>query len=265
MTNSIGKLVRQWRDTRKISQNELAHRAAVSPRHVSFIETGRSRPSRRMVVSLCSALDVPFREQNVLLTAAGFAPSHGESALDSPSLEVVRKALNFMLDANEPFPAFVVDRHWTMVMANKAAGALTHRLLGAPPEDADPPNMIDLVLSPHCLRPHIVNWDEVAVALIGRIHREALAGQEDPEADALLGRALSYPGIPHNWRRPNLTVPLAPVLPLVLDMGGVQLSLFGTIATFGTPQDITLQELRIESFFPADNETEAIMRAAASH
>jgi len=256
--------VRQWRDTRKISQHELGHRADVSPRHVSFIETGRSKPSRRMVLSLCSALDVPFREQNVLLTAAGFAPRYGESALDSPTLEIVKKALGFILDATEPYPAFVVDRHWTMVMANQAAGGLIHRLLGTPAEDAAPPNLIDLMLSPQCLRPFIVNWEEVASALIGRIHREALAGPEDPEADALLGRALSYPGIPHDWRRPNLELPLSPTLPLILDMGGVRLSLFGTIATFGTPQDITLQELRIESFYPADSETDAILHAAAN-
>jgi hypothetical protein len=152
-----------------------------------------------------------------------------------------------------------------MVMANQAASALTSRLLGPPPEDAGPPNMIDLVLNPGCLRPFIANWEDVAVALIGRIHREALAGPDDPEVEALLGRALSYPGIPHDWRRPNLTAPLAPVLPLIIEADGMRLSLFGTIATFGTPQDITLQELRIESFFPADEETEAIMRASVTH
>jgi transcriptional regulator with XRE-family HTH domain len=248
-----------------MSQLALATEAEISTRHLSFLETGRAQPSREMVLLLAGVLDVPLRDQNMLLTAAGYAPVYRETPLAAPEVAEVRRALGFMLAQQEPYPAIVVDRHWNVVMQNEATG----RVLGAF-LDADaardvpgPPNVVRLTFHPRGLRPWIANFEAVAGPLIQQIHREAVGGVPDEATRDLLAELMAYPGVPARWRTPDATAVSAPVLPLVLRRGDVTARFFTTIATLGTPLDVTLQELRVESFFPADDATEQFTRRLA--
>lgn len=257
---AFGGLLRRWRAARRMSQLVLATEAEISTRHLSFLETGRSQPSREMVLLLAGVLDVPLRERNELLAAAGYAPVYRETALGAPELGQVRRALHFMLAQQEPYPALVVDRHWNLLMQNQAAS----RMLGLfvdPAEAAQvpgPPNVVRMTFHPRGLRPYIVNWEAVAGPLIQQVHREALGGIADEGTRRLLDELLAYPGVPARWRTPDAGAQSAPVLPLTLRKGGVAAGFFTTIATLGTPQDVTLQELRVECFFPADEATEKL-------
>jgi transcriptional regulator with XRE-family HTH domain len=248
---SIGALLRYWRNQRRLSQLDLSFRAKVSPRHVSFLETGRSRPSREMVLQLAGALEVPMREQNLLLRAAGFAPIYTEMDLDAPELKAVRDALEAILEQQAPYPAVVMDRHWNVLMTNPAAMRFFSFLLsGVVPEGR--PNVIHMMFDPELARPFIVNWEDAGGALIDRIHREALGGVRDEGTTELLEAVFEYPDIPARWRRPRLGSAPVPVLPVEFRKDGLSFRYFSTISTLGTPQDVTLQELRIECFFPAD-------------
>jgi len=262
---SFGAVLRHWRLARRMSQLTLATEAEISSRHLSFLETGRARPSRDMVLLLAGVLEVPLREQNALLTAAGFAPVHRETALAAPELAQVRRALGFMLTQQEPFPALVVDRHWNLVMQNDGARRLFGLFLDPEATAAipGPPNVARLTLHPRGLRPYITNWELLAAPLIQQIHREAVGGVLDDGTRALLDELLAYPGVPARWRLPDPQAQSMPLLPLALRKDGVSVRFFTTIATVGTPQDITLQELRVECFFPADEATEAHVRRLA--
>ena len=253
----FGALLRQWRSRHKLSQLELALRADVSARHLSFVETGRAQPSRDMVLLLAESLDVPLRERNRLLRAAGFADHYRETTLDDPELAAARRALQFILERHEPFPAAVVGPSWEVRMANRAAMRLITYFA---PEAAAPPNLLRLLFDPRGARPYLVNWEEVASGMIQRLHREALAGGPGSPSEALLREVLDHPGVPSDWRKPDLLRPQAPFFRLVLERGDLRLALFTTIATFGTPHDVTLQELRLETFFACDEETEAALR-----
>jgi transcriptional regulator with XRE-family HTH domain len=257
--------LRQWRTARRVSQLGLALSADVSSRHVSFVETGRAQPSREMVLRLAEALQVPLRERNALLLAAGYAPLYSETGLDAPELAQARRAVEFILAQQEPYPAIVLDRHWNMLMANTA----TYRFLKLFPECvmAQPPNALKLLFDPKGLRPFVENWEEVAGRIIHRVHREAAGAPSDAGVRALLEELLGYPGVPRDWRTPELERPLAPLLDIAYKRKDLKLRFFSTITTFGTPQDVTLQELRIESFFPADDITDAAfsLEAPRSH
>jgi hypothetical protein len=211
-----------------------------------------------MVLLLVGALNVPMREQNVLLAAAGYAPMYRETPLAAPEMEQVRRALGFMLAQQEPYPALVVDRHWNLLMQNNA----TARLLGKFLEPADlaqipgPPNAVRMVFHPHGLRRYLANWETIAGPLIQQVHREAVGGIPDEETLRFLDELLAYPGVPARWRTPDAQAQSAPFLSLALRKGDVAVRFFTTIATLGTPQDVTLQELRVECFFPADEGTE---------
>ncbi len=233
----------------------LAHEADVSPRHVCFVETGRAKPSREMVLQLATALDVPLRERNALLLAAGFAPVYGEARLDAPEVAPVRNALNAILRQQEPFPAVVLNRQWDIQQTNTGAARFFASLLGgrAP---VGTPNVLRLMFDPTALRPHVTNWETVAETLVRRSHREAVGGVQDPALSKLLAEVLAYPGVPPRLRSPNLVDPQLPVVPVCFAKDGVAFDFFSTITTLGTPQDVTLQELRIECFFPANAETE---------
>ena len=261
----FGELLRRWRLARRLSQLALATEAEVSSRHLSFLETGRTQPSREMVLRLAGVLDVPMREQNLLLTAAGYAPMYRETALGAPELSQVRRALGFMLAQQEPFPALVVDRHWNLLMQNEAAGRLFGIFLD--PEAAaqvpGPPNVVRLTFHPYGLRRYIANWEALAGPLIQQIHRETVGGTPDAGTRRLLDELLAYPGVPAHWRTPDAKAQSAPFLSLDLSKGDLTLRFFTTIATLGTPQDITLQELRVECFFPADGATEELARRLA--
>lgn len=252
---SIGALLQYWRKTRNLSQLALANEADVSARHVCFVETGRAKPSRDMVIQLATALDVPLRERNALLLAAGFAPVYGEARLDAPELAPVRRALDAILKQQEPFPAVVLDRQWDILQTNAGGARFFSSLLGNR-ESGGTPNVLRLMFDPQGLRPHVTNWEAVAETLVRRVHREALGGAPDPALSKLLAEVLAYPDVPARLRAPNLVTPQLPVVPVCFAKDGVSFDFFSTITTLGTPQDVTLQELRIECFFPANPETE---------
>jgi transcriptional regulator with XRE-family HTH domain len=252
----VGDLLRHWRRVRSLSQLALAGEVGTTQRHVSFVESGRSQPSRQMVVRLARALDVPIRERNQLLLAAGYAPLYREAGLADEQAAHVRAALEQMLAKHEPYPAVVMDRHWNVVSTNVAAGAFFTWLLGD--HDAgDPPNVLRLMFDPGLVRPHVTNWDAVAEALVMRVHREAVGGVPDRVTAALLDEVLAYPDVPREWHAPDFHTPLVPVVPVAVAKNGLALSYFSAITTLGTPQDAALQELRIESFFPVDDATAA--------
>ena len=262
-TTGVGELLRGWRQRRRLSQLDLAVEAEVSARHLSFVETGRSRPSRELLLHLAEHLDVPLRERNSLLLAAGYAPAYRERSLDDEGMDPVRDALDRVLGGHEPYPAVIVDRRWDLVTANAAALRLFTAEVSA--ELLRPPiNVYRLGLHPEGLAPKVRNFAEYADHLLVRLQRDvALSG--DPDLAALLEEVRGYPGV--SDASPVLTDP-AQLLFLPMRMqgpGGADLSFFSTVATFGTALDVTLAELCIEAFFPADEPTkQALQRAAAS-
>jgi transcriptional regulator with XRE-family HTH domain len=251
----VGELLRQWRERRRISQLDLSIEADISSRHLSFVETGRSQPSRDMVLRLADTLDVPLRERNHLLLAAGYAPVYGEAALDAPQMAAVRQAIRLVLKAHEPFPAVVVDRGWNLVDANATIDLLT---AGAAPQLLEPPvNVLRLSLSPDGLAPRIVNLAEWRAHLLARLRRE-IAVSADERLIELLDELRQYPGDKPDVEPPgsgDVVVPLR----IRTDLG--ELRFLSTVATFGTPLDVTVAELSIESFFPANPETADALRA----
>jgi transcriptional regulator with XRE-family HTH domain len=256
VTRGAGALLREWRNRRRMSQLDLGLEANVSARHLSFVETGRSQPSREMVLTLAEHLQVPLREQNALLLAAGYAPVFSEMSLDTDEMRPVRRALDAILTGHEPYPAVIVDREWEIVASNGPARGL---LEGVSEELVAPPaNAMRITLHPDGLAPRVLNFREWSDHLLTRLHRQALLSQ-DPALATLERELLSYPGVepPSGVTEPAemLFVPLQLRLP-----SGTRLSLFSTLATFGTALDITLEELAIESFFPADEATEAYLR-----
>jgi transcriptional regulator with XRE-family HTH domain len=263
----VGALIKRWRTTRRISQLDLALAAQVSTRHLSFLETGRARPSRQMLLLLGSVLDLPFRERNALLQAAGFASEYQETPLEDPSMAAIRHALQLILRQHEPFAAVALDRRWDIVMVNAPYAGILAGLLGgtlAAPEPltlvAPPrPNALRLLFDPAGFRPHIANWDLIARDVLGRLHREVLWTGDEATA-ALLKELLANQGVPSGWREPDLEATPSIVLPVELQLGECRARFFTTLTTLGTPQDITLQELRVESFHPVDSQTEELVR-----
>jgi transcriptional regulator with XRE-family HTH domain len=264
---AVGELLRSWRQVRRKSQLALALDAGVSARHVSFVEIGRSRPSREMVLTLASALDVPLRERNALLLAAGFAPLYRQSELSTSEMALVRRAVESILAKQEPYPAVLMDRHWNLLEGNRAAQRFFAQFAGAG-EASEPVrrgggrepqrslNIIRRMFDPADLRPFVLDWENVARALIARIHREALGGVLDAPTRELLEEVLAYPGVPRAWGAPPLVGSALPVVPVGFAKGERSFRFFSTVTTLGTPQDVTAQEIRIECFFPVDRETE---------
>jgi transcriptional regulator with XRE-family HTH domain len=255
--SGFGTLLREWRSRRRVSQLDLAVEAGVSSRHVSFIETGRAQPSRDMVLMLARVLDVPLRDRNELLMAAGYAAMYRATDLESPALEQARRALDFMLRQQEPYPAIVVDRAWNLLKANKGAVRLVETFTDPSAASEWNGNAMRLMFHPRGFRPHIVNWEAMAAALIQWLHRDVLSGIGGAETRRLLEELLSYPGVPPRWRTLDLDVSTAPFLAIDFRKNDLHLRFFSTLTSLGTPHDITLQELRVEAFFPADAETEA--------
>lgn len=252
-TTAFGRELRRWRDLRRHSQLDLAATADVSQRHLSHLETGRSKPSREMVLCLSQALDLPLRARNELLGAAGFAPIFPERDLNDAGDTQVRQVLQRVLDAHEPAPAYVVDRTWDLVQANAATARLTG-LLPDPEAAADAAggNVLRLLLHPEVLRPHVVNFGEVSAALLQRLRREVAHHGGDDQLAGLLADAEELAGA--------ITPPRVPsardlAVPLHLDLGGRHLRLLTMIATIGAAHDVTVAELRIETLLPADGDT----------
>jgi transcriptional regulator with XRE-family HTH domain len=249
----FGEQLRGWRRRRRMSQLDLALEAEISSRHLSFVETGRSRPSREMVLRLARTLDLPLRAQNALLVAAGLAPRFPERSLDDPALAPARRAIDRVLQAHEPFPALAVDRRWNLVAANAVVGTL---LAGIAPRLLEPPvNVLRLSLHPQGLAPGIVNLGEWKAHLLDRLRSQHEASG-DPELLALIAELEGYPAPPAD---PDVTEHGGVFVPLVLDLGGRRLSFVSTTTVFGTPVEITLSEIAIEAFFPADAETAAAL------
>lgn len=260
-SHSFRTLLRHWRTQRGHSQLDLAIISQVSQRHISFLESGRAKPSREMVLQLANVLEIPLRQQNLMLTAAGFAPIHAETDLAAPEMTSVRKAIDFMLQQQEPYPAIVVDRYWNLLLTNNAATQLLTAFI-------DPNqlqtlfcldgkiNLMRVMFHPQGLRPFVMNWGDFAGHLLQRLHREALAEGESEQSNALLNELMSYPGVSEIWHSSNRAIQNTLLLTVHLKRNALELQFFSTIATLGTPYDITLQELRIECLFPADAVTE---------
>ncbi|MEV0699344.1 helix-turn-helix transcriptional regulator [Saccharopolyspora sp. NPDC050389] len=253
----VGALLREWRERRRLSQMQLSLDADISTRHLSFVETGRSKPTKEMILRLSERLDVPLRERNSLLLAGGYAPAYPASGLDAPELAAVRAALRQVLAAHEPFPALIVDRAWRLVESNASVGLL---LEGAAADLLAPPvNVLRLSLHPEGVAPNIVNLGEWRAHILGRLRRQATA-TADPALADLLAELRAYPC---DQPEPEVELPGASdvVVPLRLRHGDRELSLLSMTAVFGTPLDVTVAELAIESFFPADQTTMDILRA----
>jgi transcriptional regulator with XRE-family HTH domain len=240
---------------------ELAGRADVSQRHLAFLELERASPSRDMVIRLATVLDVPLRQQNALLLAAGFAPVWRESDFAAPELAQVRAALDFMLAQQEPYPAVAVDRHWNLLKANAGAVRLVEFPVGPLAADARI-NLADALVAPDALRPFLVNWADVVRYFIRSVEADAAADNDEATA-ALLERLLDYQDV-RSVLKPSVMQAGGPVLPLHFCKGDISLMLFTTLATLGTPQDVTVQELRVECFIPMDVETAVVLRGWAA-
>ena len=264
---AFGTLLRAWRAARKVSQLELSLAATVSQRHLSFLESGRARPSRQMVLQLAETLEVPLRERNALLTAAGFAPFYCERSLEDAAMKPVRDALEQMLAHHQPYPAVVVDRDYDLVLANPAFDSLVG-IAGDPAAlwqaccGDRPRNLLRLTFHRDGVRPFIRNFDAVGPMMLARSWREAAA--RGGPIGGYLETLRQDPDIPPHWHTPDPSALPPPVMPLELARGGMTLRLFAMIATFGTPYDVTTDELRVETFFPADAASEALLRARAA-
>jgi transcriptional regulator with XRE-family HTH domain len=263
--SAFGRLLKDWRGRRGFSQLDLALAARTTQRHLSFIESGRATPSREMILRLATTMDLPLRQQNALMLAAGYAPAWRERALSTPELAVVNSALDYMLAQHEPYPAFVIDRCWNLLRANRGAMNLTEFLIGPAPSDASskPVNLAVTLVSPDGLRPFIVNWQEVALYFVRGVQADAHA-DGNPETADLLSRLLTFPEVPSLSEMLPPDEGHTPVLPIHFQRDEISLRLFTTIATLGTPRDVTLQEVRIEFFFPMDEVTEQALRSWAS-
>lgn len=260
-TQSFTYQCRKWRQFRKLSQLELSLRAEISQRHLSYLETGKSQPSREMIVRLCEAMEIPLREQNRLFEAAGYKALFQERAIDSVDMKPVSEALNSMLAHHDPFPAVVVDRLWNIVQQNQSAQTLFSMLTEMVANQAEaneesanlPLNLVALTMHPLGLRRFMRNWSSVAPLLKSRLKREALSSPDPLVHDTLMVHIAEAGPIDDGdiFQNDSLT----PVIPVELQLGEENLSIFSVITTFGTPQDVTTDELRIEAFYPMDEVT----------
>jgi transcriptional regulator with XRE-family HTH domain len=255
--NDLGALLRQWRGARNMSQMEASLEAGVSQRHLSFIEIGRSVPSRETLIGIAEALEIPYRDRNSLLLAAGYAPMYEDAGWDEQDLRSVTEALKRMLRQHEPFPALVMDRYWNVLQTNTAAPRFFNSFvdLSARPQ---PRNLLHLMFDPAGMRSFIANWEEVARTLIQRVYRESVGRVMDEKSQDLISALLAYPGTKPEWRNsPVQSAPSdLPVIPIRFMKDGETLSYFSMLTTLATPQAIATQELRIESMFPMDGATE---------
>lgn len=259
---SVGDYLREWRQRRRLSQMDLALDAQISTRHLSFLETGRSAPSREMVLHLAECLDVPLRERNAILMAAGYAPLFPERRLDDPALQAARKAVELVLAGHEPYPALAIDRHWNLVLYNKAVPPL---LAGIDAALLQPPvNVLRLSLHPQGMAPRIVNYREWRAHLLERL-RQQVAATADPVLSDLVEELAAYPAPDGVAQTSGETTEYGGVVvPFRLKTDAGTLSFISTTTVFGTPVDVTLSELALESFFPADAETATLLRTPGS-
>jgi transcriptional regulator with XRE-family HTH domain len=275
--NQLGNLLRHWRKIRGRNQFDLSFETGFSQRHISFIESGRSIPSRQTLLALAQALDVPLRERNLLLLAAGYAPFYSEAAWNSMQMQSVTKALDRILRQHEPFPAIVMDRYWNVLLTNQAAPRFFGCFIDMSSRK-EPRNMLHLIFDPDGMRPFVDSWDAVAASLIQRVKAEAIGRVVDDKTNDLLAALLAYPdartdhtslrkrdrdrqtqnvgGLPSQAANVSAAPPVLPTIPISFRYGDQLLNYFSMVTTVGTPQTVAAQELRIESMFPADEATE---------
>ena len=259
--NAVGDHLRQWRQRRRLSQLDLALDAEISTRHLSFLETGRAQPSRDMVLRLAEHLEIPLRERNTILVSAGFAPVFPQRSLDDPALAAARKAVELILTGHEPHPALVVDRGWNLVSANRMIAPL---LQGVDPELLAPPtNVLRLTLHPKGLAPRIANLHEWRAHLLDRLRREVEL-TADPRLSELLTELKAYPILDGQPPRRASDEYGGVATPFLMETPMGLLSFFSTTTVFGTPVDVTLSELTLETFFPADPQTAEALRQLAA-
>jgi transcriptional regulator with XRE-family HTH domain len=263
MNDGFAGLLRRWRTARRLSQEALAFEAETSTRHLSYLETGKSRPSREMVLALSSALALELRERNVMLGSAGFAPAFSTSGLESLAMAPIRQALDLLLAKQEPYGALVVDRVWNVLRMNEGARRMVGHFLPAPPPDPGVvTNLVRAVLHPDGLRRSLVNWVEVATFALERLEHECALDPHDAEREALRAEVRRYPGVEAlaASRGPRSSTPVALVH---LQRGDDEARLFTMLTTLGTPLDVTAQELTIETYFPADEATARLVERLA--
>jgi transcriptional regulator with XRE-family HTH domain len=255
--NQLGDLLRHWRNIRGKNQLDLSIETELSQRHISFIESGRSVPSRQTLIKIAQALDVPLRDRNVLLLRAGYAPAYSQAAWNSGQMQSVTRALERILRQNEPFPALVMDRYWNVLMMNESAPRFFSRFIDLS-QRTGPSNVLHLVFDPKGMRPFVDNWDEVASSLIQRVHCEAVGRVIDEGTRELLAALRAYPGVRTDDRANQRSDPgsITPMIPISFRKGDTVLNYFSMVTTVGTPQTVAAQELRLESLFPADETTE---------
>ena len=265
---TFSSLLKEWRQYRRMSQLETSSVAGMSQRHISFLETGRARPSRGAVLNLADALDVPLRERNALLESAGFAPMYDNSPLTNECTPRFMRALEATLAHHEPFPALVLDGRWNLVMSNQAAlkffGLFCDPLaalrdVGAP----DAFQLVRLCMAEQGLRPYIENWEELMSTFLVRARRAIGFNPRDALLPTLVAEILNHPDAPDAWRQPELTTPLEPAIGMVMVKDDMRASLISMHAHFGAPQHVSVEELSVETFFPADDTTEALLRDLA--
>jgi transcriptional regulator with XRE-family HTH domain len=253
--SELGQQLRAWRDLRGKSQLDISLDTGISQRQMSFIESGKSTPGRQNLQNIAEALDVPFRERNTLLLAAGYAPIYEENALDDRAMQGVNQALKRMLRQHEPFPAVVMDRYWNVISANEAAPRFFNKFIDMASRPK-PGNLLQLMFDPEGMRPFIADWQATARSLFSRIFRESVGRVIDTRTKELMATLLAYPEVKDEWKI-SPSDEARPVIPLSFVKDGRTFSFFSLVTTVGTAQTITTQELRIECMFPIDDDTEA--------
>jgi transcriptional regulator with XRE-family HTH domain len=255
--NRLGDLLRHWRNIRGKNQLDLSLETGLSQRHISFIESGRSVPSRPTLMNIAQVLDVPLRDRNVLLLSADYAPAYSEAAWNSVQMHSVTRALERILRQHEPFPALVMDRYWNVLMTNESTPRFFNCFINMS-RRTGPRNMLHLMFDPEAMRPFVDNWEEVASSLIQRVNIEAVGRVIDEGTKELLTALRAYPGVRTDGRpiRGSSLGPIMPIIPISFRKGDTVLNYFSMVTTVGTPQTVAAQELRIESMFPADEATE---------
>ena len=265
MKSGFGSILSEWRAVRRLSQLDLALVAGISQRHISFVESGRAKPSRDMIFKLADGLDLPLRARNDLFLTAGYAPVYRQRGLDLSEMKAAREALELILKHHEPYPAIVMDADWNIVMRNEAATRILAYCVGAGALRALFPdgviNFMETMFAPDGLKPHILNWQHTRAALLRRLRREAAGSAESPSE--ILRRKFDTGPPPTGGDVSHQDDSSDPMLSLELRIGDTSLRLFTTFTTFGTPQDVSLQELRIDMSFPADDATRHFLEAAA--
>jgi transcriptional regulator with XRE-family HTH domain len=258
----LGQLLRHWRDVRGRSQLNLALDAGMSQRHLSFVESGRSTPSRQVLTSIAQALDIPLRERNAIFLAAGYAPLYSDAPWNAQEMQGITRALERMLRQHDPFPAMVMDRYWNVLAANASSPHFFGSFIDMAARKG-PRNMLHLMFDPQGMRPFVTDWEAVARSLVQRIHRETVGRVLDEATRDLLDDLFAYPGVDASWRLPGASgaTPNLPMIPMGFRKDGKVLSYFSMVTTVGAPQSVAAQELRIESLFPADEETERLHEA----